>query len=39
MTTIKYKKIKVNYGGEVWHVLNIYMCVFDYKYIMYLLFI
>lgn len=26
MTTIKYKKMKVNHGGEVWHVLNI--CVF-----------
>ena len=26
MTTIKYKKMKGNHGGEVWHVLNI--CVF-----------
>ena len=26
MTTIKYKKMKVNHGGEDWHVLNI--CVF-----------
>ena len=30
MTTIKYKKMKVNHGGEVWHVLNIQInvCVF-----------
>jgi hypothetical protein len=26
MTTIKYKEMKVNHGGEVWHVFNI--CVF-----------